>query len=87
MRGWVWRLYLGAGAIATGVYYLLSPGPRAVLNVVVGASAVAAIAVGIAWHRPARRLAWWLAGGRFQLESRPGAGAVLRATFTIPSAA
>jgi len=31
-----------------------------VLNVVVGASAVVAIAVGIAWHRPARRLAWWL---------------------------
>ena len=60
MRGWVWRLYLGAGALATGVYYLLPPGPRAVLNVVVGASAVAAIAAGIAWHRPARRLAWWL---------------------------
>src|SRR5215218_8762528 len=64
MRGSAWRLYLGAGAIATGVYYLLPPGPRAVLNVVVGASAVA----GIAWHRPARRLAWWLiaaAQGRF----------------------
>ena len=28
-----------------------------------------------------------LAGGRFQLESRPGAGSVVRATFTIPSAA
>ena len=28
-----------------------------------------------------------LAGGRFHLESRPGAGAVVRATFTIPSAA
>jgi diguanylate cyclase len=28
--------------------------------VVVGASAVAAIATGIRWHRPARRLAWWL---------------------------
>jgi signal transduction histidine kinase len=28
-----------------------------------------------------------LAGGRFQLESSPGAGAVVRATFTIPSAA
>ena len=57
MRGSAWRLYLGAGAIATGVYYLLPPGPRAVLNVVVGASAVAATAAGIAWHRPARRLA------------------------------
>src|SRR5215213_8986112 len=60
MRSWVWRLYLGAGALATGVYYLLPPGPQAVLNVVVGASAVVAIAVGIAWHRPARRMAWWL---------------------------
>ena len=28
-----------------------------------------------------------LAGGRFQLESSPGAGAVVRATFTILSAA
>src|SRR5215218_3744108 len=60
MRSWVWRLYLGAGALATGVYHLLPPGPRAVLNVVVGLSVVAAIAVGITWHRPARRLAWWL---------------------------
>ena len=60
MRGWVWRLYLGVGAIATGVYHLLPPGPRAALNVLVGASATAAIAVGIVWHRPARRLAWWL---------------------------
>jgi len=60
MRGWVWRLYLGVGALATGLYYLLPQGPRAVLNVLVGASATAAIAVGTAWHRPARRLAWWL---------------------------
>jgi signal transduction histidine kinase len=60
MRGWGWRLYLGAGAVATGVYYLLPAGPRAVLNVVVGASAVAAIAAGVRWHRPGRRLAWWL---------------------------
>jgi signal transduction histidine kinase len=60
MRGWAWRLYLGAGALATGVYYLLPAPARAVLNVVVGASAVAAIVVGVSWHRPARRLAWWL---------------------------
>jgi signal transduction histidine kinase len=55
-----WRAYLGAGALATGVYYLLPVGPRAVLNVAVGVSAAAAIAVGVVWHRPARRLAWWL---------------------------
>src|SRR5919199_1550404 len=60
MRGWAWRLYLGAGAVATGVYYLLPAGPRAVLNVIVGASAAAAIAAGVHWHRPGRRLAWWL---------------------------
>jgi hypothetical protein len=36
MKGWVWRLHLGAGALATGVYYLLPAGPQAVLNIVVG---------------------------------------------------
>jgi hypothetical protein len=60
MRGIAWRLYLGTGALATGAYYLLPEAAGAVLNVVVGASAVAAIATGIRWHRPARRLAWWL---------------------------
>jgi diguanylate cyclase len=60
MRGIAWRLYLGTGALATGAYYLLPKAGGAVLNVVVGASAVAAIATGIRWHRPARRLAWWL---------------------------
>jgi signal transduction histidine kinase len=60
MRGTVWKAYLGAGALATGVYYLLPDAAGAVLNVVVGASAVIAIAAGIAWHGPPRRLAWWL---------------------------
>jgi hypothetical protein len=60
MRGSAWRLYLGAGALATGVYHLLPDRPRAVLNVLVGASAAAAIALGVRWHRPARRLPWWL---------------------------
>jgi hypothetical protein len=60
MKGTAWRLYLGIGALATGVYYLLPDGARAVLNVVVGASAAAAIAAGTRWHRPGRRLAWWL---------------------------
>ena len=60
MRGTVWKAYLGAGVLATGAYYLLPDAAAAMLNVVVGASAVGAIAVGIAWHRPARRLAWWL---------------------------
>jgi signal transduction histidine kinase len=60
MRRTAWRLYLGTGALATGAYYLLSDAAGAVLNVVVGASAVAAIAVGVAWHHPARRLPWRL---------------------------
>jgi hypothetical protein len=60
MKDTAWRLYLGTGALATGAYYLLSPGAGAVLNVVVGASAAAAILGGARWHRPARRLAWWL---------------------------
>jgi hypothetical protein len=60
MRGIAWRLYLGTGALATGAHHLLPEAGGAVLNVVVDASAVAAIAGGIRWHRPARRLAWWL---------------------------
>ena len=66
MKGTAWRLYLGTGALATGAYFLLSPGAGAVLNVVVGASAAAAILAGARWHRPARRLAWpcWPSAGR-----------------------
>ena len=60
MRRLAWRLYLGTGALLTGAYYLLPAGPGAVLNVVVGASAVAAILVGLRWHRPALPLPWRL---------------------------
>jgi signal transduction histidine kinase len=60
MQRTAWRGYLGTGALLTGVYYLLPAGPGAVLNVVVGASAVAAILLGLRWHRPPHRLAWWL---------------------------
>jgi signal transduction histidine kinase len=60
MQRTAWRGYLGTGALLTGVYYLLPAGPGAVLNVVVGASAVAAILLGLRWHRPSHRLAWWL---------------------------
>jgi uncharacterized membrane protein YjjB (DUF3815 family) len=53
MRGIAWRLYPGTGALATGAYYLLPEAGGTVLNVVVGASAVAAIAVGIRrWPTP-----------------------------------
>ena len=128
MRGIAWRLYLGTGALATGAYYLLPGAGGAVLNVVVGASTVAAIAAGIRWHRPARRLAGLvcgieraeggrrrvldfepqatsalvrdghfglvamqerveMAGGRFQVDTHPGAGVVLRAMFRTTTAA
>ena len=53
MKGIAWRLYLGTGALATGAYYLLPKAGGAVQNVVVGASAVAAIATGIRrWPTP-----------------------------------
>ena len=43
MKGTAWRIYPGIGALATGAYYLLPYDPaEALLNVVVGASAVAA---------------------------------------------
>jgi signal transduction histidine kinase len=43
MKGTAWRVYLGIGALATGAYYRLPYDPAgAVLNVVVGDSAVAA---------------------------------------------
>jgi len=63
MRRLAWRLYLGTGALLTGAYYLLPAGRGAVLNVVVGASAVAAIVVGLRWHRPAQPLPWRLIAG------------------------
>src|SRR5215208_2299069 len=58
-----WRLYLGTGALLTGACYLLPAGLGAILNVVVGASAVAAFLVELRWHRPARPLPWRLIAG------------------------
>jgi signal transduction histidine kinase len=60
MQRTAWRGYLGTGALLTGVYYLLPAGQGAVLNVVVGGSAVAALLLGLRWHRPSHPLAWWL---------------------------
>jgi signal transduction histidine kinase len=60
MRRTAWLAYLCVGALTTGAYHLLPAPAQAVLNVLVGASAVGAIALGVSWHRPARRLAWWL---------------------------
>jgi signal transduction histidine kinase len=64
MRRLAWQVYLGVGALLTGAYYLLPYNPAgAVLNLVVGASAAAAIVVGLRWHRTRWRRAWWLIAG------------------------
>jgi signal transduction histidine kinase len=60
VASWSWRLYLGAGAVATGVYHLLPQPARTLLALALGASAAVAIALGTAWHRPARGVAWLL---------------------------
>src|SRR6266540_2731631 len=56
----VWRSYLGAGALAACVVLMLPAAPRAVLVIVVSASAALAIVAGTGRHRPAARAAWWL---------------------------
>ncbi|HEV3014140.1 MAG TPA: hypothetical protein VG499_12750, partial [Actinomycetota bacterium] len=64
MRRLAWQVYLGVGALLTGAYYLLPYNPAgAVLNLVVGASAAAAIVVGLRWHRTRWRRGWWLIAG------------------------
>jgi signal transduction histidine kinase len=66
-RPGAWRAYLAAGAAVAVAYYLvpatdLAPRWAAKIGLYngLGLSAVAAIAVGVAWHRPERPLAWWL---------------------------
>jgi signal transduction histidine kinase len=57
-----WAAYLAVGAVAVGGYVASPAGGRALLEVGVGASAVAAIAAGVRRHRPAQPAAWWLLG-------------------------
>lgn len=54
-----WWVYLAAGIVAIGAYYLL-PGEvlPAVVYELVGISAVVAIGVGVHLHQPARRAPW-----------------------------
>jgi signal transduction histidine kinase len=60
MTPMAWRAYLGAGAVAACVVLTLPAGPRAVLLIVVSASAALALAAGIKGYRPAGAAAWWL---------------------------
>jgi hypothetical protein len=91
MRGWVRRFYLGAGALATGGLLPAVRWRRGGPERGRRASAVAAIAAGIRWHRPPRRAAWWLiaaAQGLFVAgDALSGAGVVVRVSFDLPSAA
>jgi len=56
-----WRWYLAAGAFGGIAYYFLPPVAKSgpFFNVL-GASSVAAILIGVAVHRPARRGPWYL---------------------------
>lgn len=60
-RSWVWLLYLLAGVLASGGYFLLpSPTAQNVFIVLIDLSVVAAIATGIHIHKPNYPLPWHL---------------------------
>jgi diguanylate cyclase (GGDEF)-like protein len=53
--------YLGAGAVAIAVYYLIPEGVgQASIYQLMGISSVIAIVIGVRMHHPARRSAWYL---------------------------
>jgi diguanylate cyclase (GGDEF)-like protein len=54
-------IYLSAGLLATGAYFLLPTGaPQDIYFILLGLSAVAAVASGVLINRPGRLLPWWL---------------------------
>jgi len=56
-----WLLYLLAGVLTTGGYFLIpSAGAQNIVFNLIGLSAVAAIVVGIRTHRPVRPLPWYV---------------------------
>ena len=60
-RAWVWILVYGLFAII--VYRLIPFGPaHDVAYVLIGLSGAVAVGVGLALHRPASRLPWYLIG-------------------------
>jgi diguanylate cyclase (GGDEF)-like protein/PAS domain S-box-containing protein len=56
-----WLAYLAVGALACALYLTVPPlkGSGPLMNLI-GLSPVIAIVVGVRWHRPAARLAWYL---------------------------
>jgi diguanylate cyclase (GGDEF)-like protein len=61
MTGRWWWVYLGGGVLALAAYLAVPAGvPRDALYVLVGASSVAAILIGVRLHRPAKSLPWLL---------------------------
>ncbi len=61
MRLIFWRVYLAAGIAIVGGYLFVPDGvPQDLVYALLGGSSLAAIAVGIRLHNPARQLPWWL---------------------------
>jgi hypothetical protein len=60
MHARAWAAYLAAGALATGVYFLLPEAAGLVYYPFVSASAAVAIVFGVRVHRPPRATAWYL---------------------------
>src|SRR6266540_3546179 len=61
MRRLGWQAYLGLGAALCAAYYLVPPtAAKLVVWPLIGGSSGVAILAGTRWHRPARRLAWYL---------------------------
>jgi diguanylate cyclase (GGDEF)-like protein len=67
MIPFLWRAYLGLGALIVGAYVFVPAGlGRDALYVAVGVSSAAAITLAVSLHRPLRRAPWWfMAGGIF----------------------
>ena len=56
-----WRVYLPAALLATGAYFLIPSGAaQDICFILIGVSAVAAVAIGIFINRPGHPLPWWL---------------------------
>ena len=60
-RLWAWRLYLLAGVLAMGAYFVLpSTTAQNIFTVLLDLSGVAAVVAGILMYRPSHPLPWYL---------------------------